>query len=113
MPWGKQALKWTELPIRTARKGAAHDCNFCMKPITVGQKYYDGGPSKRAHVEHVGEMKEQPGRPERIKVTYVGDLDEDIDNALDAALAQLGYVWGDSGFTFATRVRDLSFRLEE
>ena len=42
-------LQWrTKYPIRTCY--SLHHCEVCRKDITLGQRYFDGGYSRRAHV---------------------------------------------------------------
>lgn len=40
-------LAWDRYPVRTCR--SLHHCEVCDKDITYGQRYRDGGFSRRAH----------------------------------------------------------------
>lgn len=39
--------RWIDRPIRTCR--SLHHCAVCDKPISLGQRYFDGGYGRRAH----------------------------------------------------------------
>jgi hypothetical protein len=41
-------LQWDRYPVRTCR--SLHHCEVCFRDIDLGQKYRDGGYSRRAHV---------------------------------------------------------------
>jgi hypothetical protein len=38
---------WTRYPLRTCR--TLHHCEICSRDITLGERYYDGGSTRRAH----------------------------------------------------------------
>lgn len=40
-------LPWKEYPLRICR--SLHHCEVCDKDITLGEQYFDGGHSRRAH----------------------------------------------------------------
>ena len=43
-------LAWRSYPARVARQ-ARGMCEFCLKPISAGDRYVDGGHRRRAHVD--------------------------------------------------------------
>jgi len=43
--------QWEKYPIRVCR--TLHHCEFCGKDIVDGERYHDGGYSRRAHVKCV------------------------------------------------------------
>ena len=40
---------FTKYPVRICR--TMHECQLCGSTITAGEQYYDGGYSRRAHVD--------------------------------------------------------------
>lgn len=45
-------LPWLSYPLRTCR--SLHHCEVCGRDILNGQKYFDGGYSRRAHESCIG-----------------------------------------------------------
>lgn len=43
----RATVRWIDRPLRVCR--TLHHCSVCSKDITIGQRYFDGGYSKRAH----------------------------------------------------------------
>lgn len=52
--------RWIDRQIRTCR--SLHHCEICKRDITVGQRYFDGGYSKRAHESCVDVAAEKAAR---------------------------------------------------
>jgi len=47
----RSVIRWQLYQVRTCR--SLHYCEICKRDITDGQKYYDGGYGRRAHMECV------------------------------------------------------------
>jgi len=43
--------EWDKYPVRVCLY--SHECRICKGPIVASEKYYDGGYSRRAHVDCV------------------------------------------------------------
>lgn len=48
----ERKIDFFRYPIRTCQ--SLHCCDICGESITLGQKYYDGGYGRRAHVDCAG-----------------------------------------------------------
>ena len=49
MPNMRLVRQWEKYPIRTCY--TLHHCKWCGLDITMGQRYRDGGYSRRCHLE--------------------------------------------------------------
>lgn len=54
----KKEIDYQKYPIRVCH--SCHGCEICRLNIYAGQKYYDGGYNRRAHVECVTSTLEVP-----------------------------------------------------
>jgi len=41
-------VPWARYPVRVCR--SMHSCELCPRTIRLGEQYFDGGYSRRAHV---------------------------------------------------------------
>lgn len=51
-------LQWSRYPVRVCR--SLHHCEFCDQSILDGERYLDGGYSRRAHESCFQQANAQP-----------------------------------------------------
>ena len=49
----------------------------------------------------------------KVKVTYKGKMDEELDRKIRTSLEDAGLVWYAQGYDFVDKVRDISFDKSE